>query len=134
MSNIECEAHEPLFQYDEPIIKYWFCPKSLPWVCLQVCGVGKDPCLWVWFQVRTVAPRTVLHQSTIEALGFPSSVLALNHTIPVISWDNINLKEETVNPLGVHINHNVAGLNLFNRFHFLGVESCSIDWQTKKEK
>ena len=121
-------AHDPLFQTEEPEVKHWFCPQHLPWVCLLVRSDDHERFspLWVWFQVRTAAQTTMLHRSTIEALGNPTTIHILDYTIDVVDIQGGDVVEPHIGGLLWHTTHNMLGWNAMTGLECDGVASCKV--------
>jgi hypothetical protein len=127
MSRDTCLAHDPLFQSDRPTTLDWFCPQHLPWKCLFVQGNSPfHEGMWVWFQVRTAAETTMLHPTTIAALGNPTSIRVLDHEVPV--HDITKTTEKHIAGLAWHTTHNMLGMNGFNTARFDRTKSIEVGW------
>lgn len=126
-------AHVPLFQTTAPPADkpWWFCPQHLPWICLQVKPLEteeEEKSLWVWFQVRTAALNTMLHESTIKALGNPKQIHILDHAVDVHDINQGNKLHPHPAGISWHLDHNMLGWDAFNSLSINGTSSVDVKY------
>lgn len=97
---------------------------------MKAVGAGTTTVvLWVWFQVRTASLLTMLHPTTVAALGSPKWIHVLDHDVEVIDITTGDKLSPHPGGLAWSRTHNMLGYNDFTSCTIVGLESCTVGWR-----